>query len=69
MAYIVVTTDEGTVIFKKHHTQYPAEDGHGIAKLLNDLSSATLKAEMLDSETKAKSQHKQTPEKLLQTQI
>ncbi len=44
MAYIVVTTDKGTVVFKKRHSEYLDANGHGAAKLLNDLSSAVLKA-------------------------
>lgn len=54
MAYIVVTTDEGTVVFKKRHSEYLAEKGHGSAKLLNDLTSAVLKAETFDCRIRAK---------------
>ena len=49
MAYIIVTTDIGEMVFKKHHTQYPVEKGQesqGIARLHNDLASAVLQAEM-----------------------
>jgi len=45
MALIMVTTDNRTVVFVKHHSEYPADDGHGAAKLLNDLAAAVLRAE------------------------
>lgn len=52
MAYIVVTTDKGTVVFKKHHSEYPVENGQ--AKLLNDLASAVLEAETYFEELRKK---------------
>lgn len=49
MAYIVVTTDKGKVVFKRHHLEYPAvprdAPEQGIARLLNDLATAVLQAE------------------------
>lgn len=43
MPYIMVTTDNGTVVFKRHHTEYPG-GVEGECDLLNDLSGAVLKA-------------------------
>lgn len=45
MAYIMVTTDNRTVVWIKHHTEYPMGDGKATAKLLNDISGAVLASE------------------------
>ena len=55
MAYIIVTTDDGAVVYKKHHSEILPVTPHAPpAIFLNELSSAVLRAEALQEEKERK---------------